>query len=118
MLQIISFNVIKDALKWHGMPLPNLRQLSYSEYEHFFTGEYLARWEEWDVPVRYFFPPLHDGDPDGVARFKADLQACFCEDITVIEVEWHDLPYEYMTALIYCKVDKAVLAMDRFGANA
>ncbi len=107
MYQPISFNVIRQALDWHGFPVPTLRQLSYTEGEETLTAEYRASWPEHRVPLRYFRSENWTAGKDGVASFKDDLQACFAQDVEVREVAWSD-PKQEMTALLYVTVGKGI----------
>lgn len=107
MFQPISMNVIRQALDWHGFPVPTLRELSYSDdSDGDITAEYQAVWAldriiegEHDIPV----------SPVGVivADFIRDLRGCFCEDVAVVDAHMDPLRDE-LKVLLYVKVSRAV----------
>lgn len=110
MFRPISFNVIKQALEWHGFAVPQLRLMSFSDHDpDAVTAEYLAVWDEWQLDQKYFVAP-GDGKLQGIAIFQQDLQACFCDDVEVRQLQWHS-PHEQMSAMLYVRVDRATFAL-------
>lgn len=106
----ISFNVIRQALEWHSLPIPELRLLSFRDNEkEGVEAEYRAVWPEHKIPQCYFLP--EPGEPmNGVDRFARDLQECFCSDVIVLECRWSDSA-QRMSALLYVKVDRTAFAL-------
>lgn len=110
MIQPISFNVIRQALDWHGFPVPALRQLSfYDFFTDFISAEYIATWTMDQVEGVCHGLPSQDGSYYYV-QFKNALSECFCEDIAVTELHWDSL-FMTMRALFYVRIDRAVLVM-------
>jgi len=107
MFQPISFNVIRQALEWHALPVPNLRVLSFHSDEQRTTAEYLAIWPEHCLPLRFFERPTFSDPRDGVSRFMDDLIQCFAADVAVRQVRWSEIRQE-MSALLYVEVDTAI----------
>lgn len=106
MIQPISFNVIQQAIQWHGLPTPGLQTLSISGMDReAMRAEYEAVWPEHVIPQRYFGPQVPEWY-DGVAHFKGDLQDCFCEDVHVVNCRWDDLKQQ-MIAVLYIRVDRS-----------
>lgn len=110
MYQPISFNVIRQALNWHGFPVPTLRQLSLNDHDlNFIWAEYRATWtEEQAVSVIADYP-----DEDwtlACKNFNFHLAKCFCEDVEVMNAEFHPLK-RHLTVLFYVKVAREVVAM-------
>jgi hypothetical protein len=108
MFQPISFNVIRQALEWHGFPVPKLRQLSLDDHDpDFVTAEYVATW----TPEQANAIPCSEPDfPIGptLTLFIDKLQACFCHDVQVHSVERSE-PGDNIVAFIYVKVDRGLL---------
>jgi len=109
MFQPISFNVIRQALVWHGFPVPKLRQMSFYDYSsEEITAEYFALWTK-----EQFFQVLHPGHPEymiGDDRlFLAKVQECFCEDVGV-HYAYSDLYRDGFACLFYVRVSREVLA--------
>jgi hypothetical protein len=116
MFQPISFNVIRQALEWHGFPVPILRQVSLSDLDpDAVWAEYVATW----TPEQVDAIPCTEPDfpiPPALTLFIDRLQACFCEDIQVHSVERNE-PSRTVTAFIYVKVDRALLYWASFLAE-
>jgi len=107
MFQVISFNVIRQALDWHGLPMPKLRILSFYSDELHTTAEYGAVWPEHCLPQRFFAAPTISDPRDGVSRFMDELIQCFAADVAVRQVRWSHILQE-MSALLYVEVDTAI----------
>lgn len=104
MYQPISFDVIRQALDWHGFPVPHLRQLSFYEWTDYLSAEYYAVWSWLDIPAHYCVHSLEDGDT-GFQEFKRDLAACFCDDVTIIQLHF-DPDNRHMYALLHVQLAK------------
>lgn len=107
MYQPISFNVIRQALEWHGLPVPTLRQLSYRDQEPGeWTAEYLAMWSM-DRLVEYMssspVPPYDVLTGEFVNR----LRECFCADIDVVDAHINPLRND-LVVLLYVRVSKGI----------
>jgi len=83
----ISFNVIRQALEWHGMPVPMLHQLSFYDNElHGETSaEYLATWTP-DQAASVAVQPEVPHAPHLCPLFSEKLRACFCDDVAVLGI--------------------------------
>jgi len=83
MFQPISFNVIRQALEWHGFPVPKLRQLSLNDHDpDLVTGEYVATWTDDQVRAVTGYETVYLSKYADLA-FTAKLKECFCDDIQV-----------------------------------
>jgi hypothetical protein len=108
MFQPISFNVIRQALEWHGLPVPKLRQLSLNDHDpDCVTGEYVASWPLTSVIS------VNNDYPDetyclAVASFIHKLRSCFCQDIEIADGV-PDVQGGIVTALIYVRVARGLL---------
>jgi len=112
MYQPISFNVIRQALEWHGFPVPTLRQLSFYDFwDDFVSAEYLATWGPSLTAKVTGSSPERDGSYH-YAVFAVRLRDCFAEDVTItdLHVNSHNLE---MTALIYVKIPKGLAMWER-----
>lgn len=108
MFQPISFNVIRQALTWHGFPVPTLRLLSSAVFEDspVIVAEYRAEW-------RYAqFDELKDGALyngwQALHYIEQNLQECFCSDVQVRELRADEDLLMYV-ALFYVQVDKGMI---------
>lgn len=107
MYQPISFNVIRQALDWHKMPIPTLRELSYYDcFTDFISAEYLCVWT--DEQLRQFAPTklLHDGSY-AYTVFANQLRECFCDDVKVVELHFDPLKEE-LRGLLYVTISREV----------
>ena len=109
MFQPISFNVIRQALEWHGVPIPKLRQLSLDDSDpDFIVGEYMATWAE-----EQFVAVLHPDKPGyqigDMLNFTHKVRECFCEDIKVFAQE-SELWECGVRLLLYVAVPRTTLA--------
>jgi len=104
MYQPISFEVVRQALAWHGFPIPRLRQLSCSPIREdgFSTAEYLARWSHSLIDDHY--SQGHYFAKSRSELMQRDLQECFTDDINVTGVGFDLWANDYF-ALIYVRVD-------------
>lgn len=107
MYQPISFPVIRQALQWHDIPCPELRQLSFcDQFEDHVIAEYLATWSF--APMQARFPDqMHDFTAPHIGAIKQQLQEAFCEDVTVIDLEYSPFR-DVFTALLYVKVSRSM----------
>jgi len=103
MYQPISFNVIRQALAWHGFPVPQLRQLSYSpaNEDGLATAEYLATWGHSLIDAHYAMKLPHGGSRAQIIYH--DLMDCFMDDIQVLSVGYA-FESQCYTALLYVTV--------------
>lgn len=110
MCQPISFNVIRQVLEWHGFPVPSLRLLSFSDTDpEVVVAEYLALWPISQLPRKYFVDPvrLRFG---AVGEIQRDLQTCFCQDVTVLNVVQKPV-HGLLSAVLYMQVGRSTLAL-------
>lgn len=108
MFQPISFNVIRQALEWHGFPVPKLRQLSLNDHDpDFVTAEYVAHWTAQQVQRVTGYPPGSQATY-AEGEMGARLRQCFCEDVQVADPV-NDPVAHMMTALIYVRVPRDLL---------
>jgi hypothetical protein len=108
MFRPISFNVIRQALDWHGFPVPKLRQLSLDDHDlDCVTAEYVATWTRQQVEQVAELPEFW---ATNVARWKFEdtLKQCFCEDVRITNVSTNE-EGATLTALLYVKVDRCLL---------
>lgn len=112
MYQPISFNVIRQALHWHGFPTPNLRQLSHSpsSEDGISTAEYLATWGY--SLIDDFYRHKSCKYPSRADNIQQDVQDCFTGDVCVLGVGWMPATRCYF-ALLYIQVDEKVEAWSR-----
>lgn len=104
MLQPIAFSVIRQALDWHGFPVPAMRQLSFYEWEEHFSAEYALTWSAAALRAAGKSIPGQDGDfPYTVLQY--DLYDCFSDDVTVIQLHW-DSELLTLSALLYVQLAK------------
>jgi len=84
MYQPISFNAIRQALEWHGMPVPVLRQLSFydDELDGETSAEYLATWTPQQVADAVAHPEIYHATPL-YYLFGEKLRACFYNDVVL-----------------------------------
>lgn len=116
MFQPISFNVIRQALAWHNLPVPTLRQLSlYDGYGDNVSAEYLALWAAEALETRWFGVPREDGDYYYTVMLN-HLRDCFCDDIHMTELHW-DPVNQRLAALLYVKVDRTLLSREAIFGN-
>jgi len=113
MFQPISFNAIRQALEWHGFPVPKLRQLSFQDYDELWiTAEYLATWSAEQLRQRYGHDLMfRSSHMRGV--FITQLRECFCEDVIIADYALVLDPDEFRV-LLYIKLGKDAIAAARF----
>jgi len=110
MYQPISFNVIRQALEWHGFPVPILRCLSVSppSEEGIVYAEYHARWG-YSLLDELGTEAYHKRQQP-LDYIKAKLQDCFCGDVEVCVLRVDDKAQEYI-AVLDVKVDQTVTVL-------
>jgi hypothetical protein len=85
-IPVISHNVIRQAIEWHGLPSPQ-RAMTLSNFA-FPSGKSQATvvliFETLDLFKHYTGVQLKD---DNLFGFKNDLQNCFCRDIVVVQID-------------------------------
>lgn len=113
MYQPISFNVIRQALEWHGFPVPKMRMLSYREDGATVIAEIYAEWQEFLIPIRFFGPANEFANADRIFLFKEELQQCFCEDVAIVEIGWVD-ERQLMKGIFYVRIEKTVLVLPQW----
>jgi hypothetical protein len=110
MYQPISFNVIRQALAWHNMPFPHLRQLSYYDcFENFISAEYLAVWTRDQVSLVVGGFPVEDGS-FYFECFARHLRECFCSDAIVTQLSVNPMQ-RTLCGLLYVTVPRETLVM-------
>lgn len=108
MFQPISFNVIRQALEWHGVPVPKLRMLSFSDYDQdLITAEYRASWAFDDLANAGMGVTMPNGGLF-LADFASLVRGCFCEDVCVETVEARASTRE-VVAVFYVRVSKGLI---------
>jgi len=109
MYQPISFNVIRQALEWHGLPVPTLRQLSYWTYDpHELSAEYVATWSAEQLRQRFvisLLASIHWQLP----VFVQQLRECFCDDIRLFDPEYDYIKEEFRV-ILYVTISREVIA--------
>lgn len=115
MLKPISFEVVRQALRWHDFPQPAIRQLSYYEWDSYYSAEYLLIWRVEDVPpkLRAF---SWSNDPEDWYRFEIELQECFCTDLRVIKLVI-DADREHVKVVVNVELLKQPQQLDLFEAD-
>lgn len=109
MFQPIAFRVIRQALIWHGFPVPAMRQLSFYEWEDFFSAEYALTWTASMLRDDKKPIPKQDGDFHYTV-LQYDLHDCFADDVSVIQLHW-DEESLLLTALLYVQLPKTPIQL-------
>lgn len=104
MFQPIAFSVIRQALEWHGFPVPSMRQLSFYEWEEHFSAEYSLVWSASMLRDGGKSLPHQDGD-FAYTVLQYDLHDCFSDDVTLVQLHW-DSEHLCLTALLYVQLAK------------
>jgi len=109
MYQPISFNVIRQALEWHGLPVPTLRQLSHFNYDpDNVSAEYLATWTAEQLRQRFGMAELN-AVPWQAPVFVQQVRNCFCEDVRVMDPEYNLINGSFRV-IFYVTISREVIA--------
>jgi len=105
MYKPISFQVIRQALQWQGIPAPlTIRLLSTFKWPDGSTSaEVVATWESAAVMHHTGYASLYDGSV-AYSRFLSDLRDCFCEDVHPVAAHY-EVATDRMSVELYCKVN-------------
>ena len=109
MYQPISFNVIRQALAWHGLPVPTLRQLSFYSYDpDNVMAEYVATWDTEQLR-QLFGMAIILANAWFVPVFVKRISECFCEDVTIFDAAF-DPVKEVFSVICYVTISREVIA--------
>jgi len=109
MYQPISFNVIRQALEWHALPVPTLRQLSFFSYDpDNVMAEYLATWTHAQVSECTGYRTDH-AQSYVFSQFLDRLHNCFCEDVTIFHGGLSPIKDEFRV-ILYVTISREVIA--------
>lgn len=103
-IPVISHNVIRQAIKWHGLPSPQ-RVTTLSNFifpSRKSQATVVLIFDNLDLFKRYTGVQLQD---DYLYGFKNDLQNCFCRDIAVVQI-YVDATRGITTVYLSCILEK------------
>lgn len=104
MYKPISYNVIRQAIQWSGLPdILNIRMLSSFKWPNGDTsGEYVLTFAGNEVRTVTGESSLFEG-ADSDILMKRWLQECFCQDVTVVR-SWVDVQRDLWKVELYGRV--------------